>query len=276
MDFWKLHGAGNDFILIDNIDDQAEDLSALARLACNRRFGVGADGLIAAQMSDVADIRMVYFNSDGTPAAMCGNGIRCFSKFVRDRGILMTDSFSVETDDGIKQVSIRLQEKNTFAVQVEMGTPGELQTMEIYGGGQIYNLIFMHIGVPHCVIFVDDVDPWSDAGTSFPNRLIENTDRLGPLIEKNPSFPEGTNVDFVQVVDDTHLLVSTWERGAGRTWACGTGACASAVAAHHYRAVQPTVHVRMPGGEVTVSIAVGGAVLMEGPAELICKGTLFI
>jgi diaminopimelate epimerase len=274
MDFWKLQGSGNDFILIDNRDGGAGDLSAVAKASCHRHFGVGADGLMAVESSSIADIRMVYYNSDGSPAAMCGNGIRCFAKFVKDSRILLKDSFLVETGDGVKQINILTQSEKISQVQVDMGSHGEIRKIAIpasdTGLEQEIELIFMHIGVPHSVIFIKDVLPSSgEADLAFSSELIELTERLGPLIEKHPAFLAGTNVNFVQVNEGIELsaglTVNTWERGAGRTLACGTGACAAAVAALWAGAIRPrqrgdgasgiAVHVRMPGGEVTVAFA---------------------
>ena len=263
MDFWKLQGAGNDFILIDNRKGLIKNLSSLARTVCHRNFGVGADGLIAVEVSDISDINMAFFNSDGSMATMCGNGIRCFSKFVRDQGILLSDSFSVETGDGNKQVIIKEQNINASLIQVEMGKAKEIRSMEILAEGTSYKLIFMHIGVPHSVLTVD-------------GDLIDYTNRLGPQIEKKPAFPDGTNVNFIRVTGDSKLTISTWERGAGRTLACGTGACASALAALRQNLVNSPVRVKMPGGEVIIHVASDGALSMEGWAQLICKGTLYL
>lgn len=309
MDFWKLHGSGNDFILIDNRDGKIGDLSAVAQASCHRHFGVGADGLMAVEPSSSAEVRMVYYNSDGSLAAMCGNGIRCFAKFVKDAGILTKDSFLVETGDGIKEVKILSENEKISQVQVDMGSHSEIQrntiSMAAMGLDREIELIFMHLGVPHAVILLED-------GLAD---LTELTDKLGPLIEKHPAFPVGTNVNFVQINqwdglptdaesgskankgsranEGADLTVSTWERGAGRTLACGTGACAAAVAALWAGAIRPrqrgdgaaeaAVHVRMPGGEVTVTIAAPGAqsepspsILLSGPAELVCKGNFFL
>lgn len=293
MDFWKLHGSGNDFILIDNRDGKIGDLSAVAQASCHRHFGVGADGLMAVEPSSSAEVRMVYYNSDGSPAAMCGNGIRCFAKFIKDAGILTKDSFPVETGDGIKEVKILSENEKISQVQVDMGCHSEIQrttiSMAAMGLDREIELIFMHLGVPHAVIFIgDSLSDLADLAD-----LAELTDKLGPLIEKHPAFPVGTNVNFAQIEKRNEsktdagadLTVSTWERGAGRTLACGTGACAAAVAALWAGAIRPrqrgdgaaeaAVHVRMPGGEVTVTIA-SPSILLSGPAELVCKGYFFL
>lgn len=280
IDFWKLHGAGNDFILVDNSRGQIEDLSLLASTVCHRRYGVGADGLMTACPSAVADIRMVYYNSDGSPAAMCGNGIRCFSKFVRDMGLIDRDAFTVETGDGVKKISISEESLSSSMVEVEMGTFTDGKAIALSADDKEFECIFTHFGVPHTVIFVDS--------TATKAKLIEMAEKYGPSIEVLPLFPQGTNVNFVQVLSGTELYVSTWERGAGRTLACGTGACASAAAARQLGLVQLPAAVRMPGGRVTVGTAAAGAgantktgspdtnpvLTLSGEVHFICKGQL--
>ncbi len=266
MEFWKLHGTGNDFIIIDNRGNNFKDLSALAKSICHRHFGVGSDGLMAAEGSKAADIRMVYFNSDGSEAAMCGNGLRCFAKFVCDAGLVNGSSFSVETGDGIKKVTIVERGEAKSIIRLEMGKPENIKEMKL----ENYELVFMHLGVPHSVIFVDN--------TLGIDELIDLTEKVGPVIEKNAAFPQGTNVNFVQLAGRNFLRVSTWERGAGRTWACGTGACASAVAAIYCKIVDPDgeVIVEMPGGKVNVSVFDDQEFFLEGPAQLICKGYSYV
>jgi diaminopimelate epimerase len=260
MDFWKLQGTGNDFILIDNRDKSIKDLAALAKSICHRRFGVGADGLIATQNSDLADIGMVYFNSDGSEATMCGNGLRCFAKYVYDKRILKNKEFSVETGDGIKNVTILEDDEIKSIIRLEMGKAENIKEMKV----ENCELIFMHLGVPHSIIFLNNAIDTDE--------LVGLTEKLGPIIETNAAFPQGTNVNFVQLKGKNSLLVSTWERGAGRTWACGTGACASAVASHYRKIVDSDVEVEMLGGNVSISINNNLEVFLEGPAELICKG----
>ena len=273
MDFWKLQGTGNDFILVDNRENTIPSMADLAKAVCHRQFGVGADGLMAVEHSQTADVRMVYYNSDGSPAAMCGNGIRCFAKYVKDRGIVEAQAFSVETGDGIKQVGILEESEIRTVVQVDMGSSHGIRTIEV-GSAE---LIFMQMGVPHSVYFTPD-------GAQLVTQL-------GPVIEASPVFPEGTNVNFVTLhakdpldesLNQSILEVHTWERGAGRTLACGTGACAAAIAAVEtglYKG-QPDlsgsvlVPVQMAGGRVSVTLT-KDTVYLTGPAELICKGTFY-
>jgi diaminopimelate epimerase len=298
MNFWKLHGAGNDFIIFDNRDSWCTDLSGLARAACSRRSGVGADGLMAVGLSDAADIRMHFYNADGSLAAMCGNGIRCFSKYVRDNSIVGSAAFTVETGDGVKSVSMQSESEVISVVRVSMGAGGEMRDLDLSSFGVPDKAVFLQVGVPHTMLFINEgqeghanygsvngaipsqsdsaFDPPAADTSSFPAELISLTEKYGPQIEKAPLFAEGTNVNFVLPAGKDQLLVSTWERGAGRTLACGTGACASAAAAYRLGLTGSRVRVRMPGGEVTVTIAADGALLMEGEACLVCKGESYL
>ena len=271
MEFWKLHGAGNDFILVDDRNAEIEDLPGLAMAACDRRKGIGADGLMAVGLSSVADFKMHFYNADGSLAAMCGNGIRCFSKYVRDKGLIDRTSFTVETGDGVKSIFMAKEEEQLSLVRVEMGRAGEMKDLDLSSVGKGLRSVFLKVGVPHTMLFLKD----EKGPMAFSDELIALTENYGPVIEKAPLFPEGTNVNFVSLCGKDRLLVSTWERGAGRTLACGTGACASAAAAYNLGMTGENVRVRMPGGEVKVSIADDGALLMEGEACLVCKGDFY-
>jgi len=270
MRFMKMHGAGNDFILITGEEAAGRDLSLLARAVCHRRFGVGADGLMAALPSEQADIRMEYYNSDGSLAEMCGNGIRCFARFVRETGLIRQEGFTVETRAGIKTVRLR-EDNGRVLVRVSMGqaqpaaaeVPAVVEGPRVWGqpmtaAGATYPLYAIRMGVPHAVVFLETLD---EAVTLA----------AGPVIERAPIFPQRTNVNFVQVVSRSALRVDTWERGAGHTLACGTGVCASVWVAHARGLVDTVVHVTTPGGELTIRLE-GEEVIMEGGAELICTG----
>lgn len=308
MNLWKLHGAGNDFLLVDDRTFLIENRSALAKSLCHRQYGIGADGLIAADDSSFADIKMSYFNSDGSVAAMCGNGLRCFSKFVRDSGIVDRDRFTVETGDGIKGVVITESGFAVSQIAVDMGEVPPFASIRLPSSEAKIDeteVIFMHFGVPHAVVFVDGASDraGSETVTSTEEELLlelmELASSLGPGMEKDPAFAEGSNINFVRSLSDDRLLLCTWERGSGRTLACGTGSCASAIAARARAAGNATgsgvgvsatgpgtaavlpeaVRVRMPGGEVTVRFAASGAqdtgsdvmVVLEGTAHLVCK-----
>lgn len=265
MKFCKYQGAGNDFVIVDHMDLGLSDLPALAASVCDRRFGVGADGFILAEPSETADVKMNFFNADGSPASMCGNGIRCFAKFVTDHGIVEKDVFSVETGDGIKHIEILSRDPSVTSVRVDMGSPGDRTHVKSCG----FEAEYLHLGVPHAVIFSDTCGQ----GMEQLNRLAEEH---GRRLEYAAEFqPARTNVNFVQILDDSHILCSTWERGAGKTLACGTGACSSAVAAHGARGLKDRISVAMPGGEVTVTIRERDGkplVYMEGTAVLTFRG----
>lgn len=270
MQFTKMHGAGNDFILLIGESIQNRSLSELAKAMCHRHFGIGADGLMAAYPSDVADIRMEYYNSDGSLAEMCGNGIRCFSRFVCEAGLVDGPEFSVETRAGIKTVQVIGSGEST-RVRVAMGTPA-LLAREVPAGvdaprvwawpveaaGSTYPVYAIRMGVPHTMVLVD----------ALSDTLTES---VGPEIERNRIFPERTNVNFVQVVAPDAMRVDTWERGAGHTLACGTGVCASVWIAHELGLVGPEVRVETPGGQLTI-ILEDNSVMMEGGAAVICSG----
>lgn len=284
MEFCKYQGAGNDFVIVDNTGFfiAQEDIPGLAAGICDRRFGVGADGFILAELSDRADIRMNFYNADGSEASMCGNGIRCFAKFVTDHSIIDKEAFSVETGDGIKHIEVLERTLQTTAVRVDMGTFSNMREVKSCG----FDIVSMTLGVPHAVIFCDD--PGEEM--SVLDGLAEEN---GSALEHAAEFaPERTNVNFVKLLADkvseggrvSRILCSTWERGAGKTLACGTGACSSAVAAHLTRGLSDRIIVTMPGGEVTVTVksvsdraaAEGGAaaymIYMEGTAVLTFKG----
>lgn len=268
-----MHGAGNDFCLFNGLRQTLPDYGALALAVCDRHFGVGGDGIMICLPSQSADIRMVYYNSDGSQGEMCGNGIRCFSKYVYEGGIVHKPEFTVETLSGIK--SIRLAVSNQGTVQkitVSMGkpqfepeqvpttlpgTPVVQKTLDV--AGQQIKLTAMCMGVPHCAIFVDDLEKVDVNG-------------LGKQIETHSAFPAKVNANFVQILDRTHIRIKTWERGAGRTLACGTGCSASVVAGLLSGLLDDTVSVQAEGGTVEIHVGKDFEVTLTGEAEFICKG----
>ncbi len=273
--FSKLQGAGNDFVILNNLENEHKNLAELAKKMCHRHFGIGADGLMAVTNSDLADVQMVYYNSDGSRAKMCGNGIRCFSKFVYDKNILNKDKFTVETLDGIKSIEITNVDKNSL-VKVDMGgwnfstkdipvnIEKEKMIMEtIKIDKKSFKMSSVLMGVPHGVIFVDHINS-------------ENTIEFGSKIEKMDIFTMGINVNFVQVLNKNHIKVDTWERGAGKTLACGTGACASVIIANALGLVDSSVLVTVMGGELNISINDKESIDMQGEAKFICDGEFYI
>jgi len=275
MIFWKMHGLGNDYIVIDNRDSKIVDPESqtLARRLCERRFSVGADGLLLVSSSSQADVRMRIFNADGSEAEMCGNGIRCFAKFCYETGVIKKNEFSVETNAGVRRVCLTIRDNEVSLVKVDMGAPiWDRQALPMVGKGpcinedlkvdegEIYKVTCVSMGNPHCIIFVENVD-------EFPVEYI------GPMIESHKSFPKRTNVGFVQVLNKNELKVRVWERGCGETLACGTGTCAAVAVANRLGKVKGKVTVHVLGGNLQVEV--GKILFLTGAAEKVFEGRLF-
>ncbi len=278
--FTKMHGLGNDFIVADDRDviwDLEPD--AVAWL-CDRHFGVGADGLMLVRPASVpdADHLMLFHNADGSPAEMCGNGIRCFAKFLADRDLVTGDRVRVQTIGGVRTVElIRDDGGSVVSARVDMGEPvlePSLIPVDL-PGAQVFEcpldtpegtvrITAVSMGNPHAVIWVDDVD-------EAPVGII------GPLVESHPVFPKKTNVEFAQLSDEPNTIrLRVWERGVGETLACGTGACAAAVTSVLSCRTDRTVAVELPGGELEVTWSEAGPVLLAGPAEEVFAGSVTI
>mgnify|MGYP001056834364 CR=1 FL=1 len=263
--FEKMHGIGNDFILInkDNIPDHI-NLNRLAAEVCHRHFGIGADGLMVAEKSLIAESRMLYFNSDGSQGEMCGNGVRCFARFILDRRNADPREITVETTAGV--LSMKISTLNDFEslVEVNMGRPEifELNNkLEINEQEICYHYVVL--GVPHVVIF---------------HELLhrETVETLGPAIEKHPHFPEGTNVNFVKIINRQQVQLMTWERGAGHTLACGTGISSAVFVAQKLGMVGDHTQVQAEGGRLLISCQPNGVVQMTGSAQDICVGEYIV
>ena len=267
MKITKMHGLGNDFIVFFDEGTIELDVTDMAQRLCDRHTGIGADGLVIVMPSEVADVRMRIINSDGSEAEMCGNGIRCFAKYAYDRKIITKDIFTVETLAGIMTPEIIAEDGVAKLVKVNMGKPTftasaipmavEAEKVIDYTidvDGTFYVVSSVLLGVPHTEVFVDDVQ-------TVPLTV------LGPKIEKHPLFPKGTNVNFVQVVNENTVKVRTWERGAGATLACGTGSCSSAVMAHEKGLTGRSVDVQLYLGTLHIDYDEDGTVYMTGPAE---------
>jgi len=273
--FWKMHGLGNDYIVIDNRSGALNEgeLPSLAVKLCNRRLGIGADGLLFIYPSKKADIKMRILNADGSEAEMCGNGIRCIAKYCFESGIVLKNSLLVETLAGVKTIDVKVEDTTVKSVRVNMGSPsfdaeeipmkwnGTFIDKPIKAGGTTVRATALSMGNPHCVVFVENVE-------GYP------VETIGPLLENHELFPKRTNVEFVQTVSRDKLKVRVWERGVGETLACGTGACASVVAAKILGKVNEKVTVELLGGELTVEYRSGGAVFMEGPADKVFEGVI--
>lgn len=273
MEFVKMHGLGNDFVFLDHFSVVVDvDYSELAKKLCHRQFGIGGDGLVVVLPSEVADARMRIINSDGSEPEMCGNGIRCFARYVYDQGIVKHNPMRVETLAGVLSLKLNIQDDQVHGVQVDMGepilradlipvlSPGDPvvgQSLDVLGETFQYTAVSM--GNPHCLIFVDD----------FSTLDFE---RVGPAIEKHPLFPRKTNVEFIQINSSKEMIMKVWERGAGPTLACGTGACASVVAAVLNNKTERAVTVHLPGGDLFIEWGADNHVYMTGPATYVFKG----
>lgn len=273
MHFHKIHGLGNDFVLTRDLDPAQHDLARTARALCDRHFGIGADGLILVLPSEKADFSMRIFNPDGSEAEMCGNGIRCFAKYVYEQGLTTKTSLTVETLAGLVKPELHVVGGEVQEVRVDMGRP-RLTAPEIpvvgYGSGVVkeaelqvegWNLNFtaVSMGNPHAVIRVDNLTrvPWQT---------------LGPAVETASAFPRKTNVEFAQVLGPQEVQVAVWERGAGPTLACGTGASATVVALSLTGHLERRATVHLPGGDLEIVWAEDDHVYMTGPATTVFAG----
>jgi diaminopimelate epimerase len=255
--FTKMHGCGNDFLIFDPGELEGIDLPALARAACDRHFGVGADGILVPASSAVADLEMVYLNSDGSPSEMCGNGIRCLARYARDFEIVDCDALTIETGAGIQKVLLF----EDGSSRVDMGPPEFEREAELHG----FRFLRVSMGNPHAVAFLGSEEE------------VDTLDlrAAGPRIENDPLFPDKTNVEFAYARGPGEVRMRIWERGAGETLASGSGSCAVAVAAIWSGLAESPVRVALDGG--TVEIAWAGEnepVYMTGPAAYVCEGDL--
>jgi len=262
--FTKMHGLGNDFVVLVPAQIGDQDWPDLARRMCDRHFGIGADGILLVLPSASADFRMRMFNPDGSEAEMCGNGIRCFGKFVLENGFWDSPELTVDTLAGLQRLRLHVQNGKVDSVEVDMGlprAPATDQRLVIRVNGEDLALTQVSMGNPHAVAFLEA--PVQD----YPLTTI------GPLVEKDPAFPMRTNFEIVNVLSRDRVRVRVWERGAGITLACGTGACAAAVAARLRGHTDESVIVQLPGGDLRVAWpGPGKSVLMTGPATTVFAG----
>lgn len=282
LHFSKMRGLGNDYVVID--ESQGEIIpenkkSGLVEELCNRRFSVGADGVIFVSPSTLAQIKFRIFNADGSEAEMCGNGIRCFAKYVYEREILPQTEMLVETLAGIKKLHLNLDEDLVRSVKVDMGTATfktpdvpmitdeeEFLEKTLQVEGRPLKMTVLNVGNPHTIIFTDDIN-------SVP------LDELGPVIEHHEAFPERINVHFVRIQNRAELEMITWERGTGMTLACGTGATATVIAGNRLELLEKNVLVHLPGGELQINVYQDDGdrgATMEGDAVLVFNGDMQI
>ena len=283
MKFTKMQGIGNDYVYINCFEESVEEPARLARLISDRHFGIGSDGLILIRPSEIADCEMEMYNMDGSLAGMCGNGIRCVAKFVYDHGIVDRTSISIATGSGIRYLDLSIVNGKVSQVRVNMGEPilepekipalfppesasqdGVILDAPLEAGGRIWAVTPVSMGNPHCVTFVEDTD-----SLDLPV--------IGPVFENHPAFPERVNTEFIQVSDRNVLRMRVWERGSGETMACGTGACAAAVAAILTGRADPdeSVRVCLKGGDLHIRWdRRTNLVYMTGPAVEVFHGEI--
>ncbi|MDR1410434.1 MAG: diaminopimelate epimerase [Oscillospiraceae bacterium] len=281
MKFTKMHGAGNDYIYVNGFEEHLADPAATAIKVSDRHFGIGADGLIVILPSDVADFRMAMYNADGSEGKMCGNATRCIGRYVYDNGLTNKTEVTLETLSGVKIIQIHTDENGAFqSATVNMGAPilSPPEIPALFDGtlavdvpleveGKIWRVTAVSMGNPHCVTFMKE----SPAGLDLP--------RIAPAFESHKAFPERVNTEFCKVRSSTLLEMRVWERGSGETLACGTGACATAVAAilQGYCAKDKDITLRLRGGDLAIRwTSADGFVYKTGPAEFICTGEIAV
>ena len=277
MKFTKMQGIGNDYVYVNCFEETVKDPVAVARYVSDRHFGIGSDGLILIKPSDIADCEMDMYNLDGSQGAMCGNGIRCVAKYVYDYGIVKKENISVSTKSGIKYLDLTVRDGKVALVRVNMGSPvltasqipvvsstEEMINAPLKVNGETYYITAVSMGNPHAIVYMTDVDHL-DIG------------EIGPYFENHMAFPDRVNTEFVEVLDDHTLKMRVWERGSGETLACGTGACAVAVASilnGHVDGEKP-VTVKLLGGELEIFWdRQENLVYMTGPAATVFDGEI--
>lgn len=262
--FCKMHGTGNDFVLIDCMENKFEySLDVLAKYLCDRNYGVGADGIILVDESEVADFKMRIFNQDGTEAEMCGNGIRCFAKYVFEKNKTDKTEFTIETLAGIKEIKLELENQKVMNITVNMGKP-VLDNINyiIEIDEKQYQVHPIGMGNPHAVCFVKNVHDF-------------DVQKIGPILENYKYFPNKTNVEFVEILDEENIKVRVWERGVGETKACGTGACASSMIAIHEKFTKDKVKVNLKGGKLEIDYdKKTDTIYLKGSAEMVFEGEI--
>ena len=278
MKFTKMHGIGNDYIYVNCFEEKVDNPEKVSIYVSDRRKGIGSDGLVLIMPSDKADFRMRIFNADGSEAMMCGNATRCIGKYVYDKGLTDKTEITLETNSGIKYLTLFPENGKVEFVEVDMGkailTPKDIpvnsdkerfisEPVEV--DGKEYKITCVSMGNPHAIVYMDDI------------KDLE-LEKIGPSFENHKLFPDRINTEFIEVIDSHTLNMRVWERGSGETFACGTGACASVVASvlngycNHDEEV--TVHLR--GGDLKITWNSDGTVIMKAPAALICDGDVVV
>ena len=276
MKFTKMQGIGNDYVYVNCFEETVADPERVSEIISDRHFGIGADGLVLIMPSDKADFRMRMFNADGSEGNMCGNATRCIGKFVYDNHLTDKTSITLETRSGIKKLTLYPENGKVKTVLVDMGKavlkPADIP-MNVSGdtfinkpitvdGKEVF-ITAVSMGNPHAVTYVDDVDSLE-------------LEKIGPSFENHPLFPERVNTEFIKILDESTMQMRVWERGAGETWACGTGACAATAASvlNGYFPHDKEITVKLRGGDLFITYKSDGTVLMRGPAETVFTGEI--
>ena len=274
--FTKMHGLGNDYVYIDAINQKIENESSLAKFVSNRHFGIGSDGLILICKSEVADFKMRMFNSDGSEAEMCGNGIRCVGKFVYDKGLTNKTTVKIETLAGIKTLILNTKDGKVETARVDMGEPileaekipvisteEPVKNLELEAENKKFKFTCVSMGNPHAITIVENTKEF-------------DVEKYGKVLEVNKAFPKKANIEFAQIVDRQNIYMRVWERGAGATLACGTGACATAVACNLNGLTDRKVNIELLGGTLNIEWnETDNHVYMTGPAVTVFDGELY-
>ena len=274
--FTKMHGLGNDYVYIDAINQKIQNELKLAQFVSNRHFGIGSDGLILICESKVADFKMRMFNSDGSEAEMCGNGIRCVGKFVYDKGFTSKTTVTIETLAGIKTLKLNIKDKKVETVGVDMGEPileadkipviskeEPVKNLELEAENRKFKFTCVSMGNPHAITIVENTKEFE-------------VERYGKILEVDKAFPKKANIEFAQVIDKENIKMRVWERGAGETLACGTGACATAVACNLLNLTGRKVNIELLGGILNIEWNENdNHIYMTGPAVTVFDGELY-
>lgn len=277
LKFSKMHGTGNDYVYINSFEQTIDNPSELSKMVSDRHFGIGSDGLILVAPSDVADVRMIMFNADGSEGKMCGNGIRCVAKYAYEHGITDKKNMEIETASGIKTIDLTVNEQGKVEYvsvnmgkavlkpeQIPMKAEGEtFIAKEILADGKSYTATCVSMGNPHCVIFTTGIDDM-------------DLEKIGPFFENHAMFPEQVNTEFVEILDSHNYKMRVYERGSGETMSCGTGTCAAAVAAvlNGYAGYGEELNIHIKGGELKDTYYEDGTVIMKGRAVHVFDGEI--
>lgn len=276
MKFTKMHGIGNDYVYVNCFEETVPNPERVSEFVSDRHFGIGSDGLVLIMPSDKADFRMRMFNADGSEGMMCGNATRCIGKYVYDNGLTEKTEISLETKSGVKYLKLFVKNGAVETVEVDMGKavtkPADIP-MKAEGDsfidspievdGRTYNITAVSMGNPHCVIFTSDIDSL-------------DLEKIGPTFENHPLFPERVNTEFCEILRDDTIKMRVWERGSGETWACGTGACATAVASVlcGHKKYDDEITVSLRGGDLSITCKSDGHVMMRGTATKVFDGDI--